>query len=306
MASVATFDETMVDIVYELDDREIHNDIRSEIIVSDTETIEDVEEEYGYNTVWASYMGLINPGESTYINMDAEVGHVPVSWKSISVSYVRAKDYSVDEATCEASGGNWNSYGLWCGVDYGGHISKSFDNKQDSWCKVKLTNTGTLICHQFTVGARYKYLDVPGSSHEETVYNTLTVRATDPASIQKYARRVLNLTWPLGATQAQTQEIAESYKNKYSEPVSRVTMWVTGKTDALKVQILTRKVSDLITAISSKLGLSADYYINRIDYKDFADRLPQVVWTLEEQRASEAAGIFVIDTSDIDGTAWIG
>ena len=281
MASVATFDDTMVDIVYELDDREIHNDIRSETRVSDVVVVADSEDEY----TWVSnhLSAYLKKGESEDRTTQVSSGREALDWAfTIKGATTGPPDY----------------------FDYS-DFTATILSSDDSSCTVRFTNTGSQYCHAFCHIA-YKYLVSEGTSHEETQWSTLTVRVTDPTSILKYGRRVLNLTWPLGATQNQTQSIAESYRDKHSEPVSRITMLVKGKTDALKVQILTREISELITVISSELGLNADYYINRIDYKEFTDSLPQVTWTLEEQRASEAAGIFLLDTSDLDGITWIG
>ena len=293
MASVATFDDTMADIVYMLDDREIHNDIRSETRVSEDVEIDDSD---WLDTIITTKLRSLTlfPETSSYL------------WSHIDLVPLGVSADDIISGVWEGTHLYWD-IGTSSEVRVDFSISVSIDALRGTVTVPAAVGDPTHTeMYSGDVYITYNGQEWQEGSHIETQWSTLTVRVTDPTSILKYGRRVLNLTWPLGATQVQTQSIAESYRDKYSEPVSRITMLVKGKTDALKVQILTREISELITVISSELGLNADYYINRIDYKEFTDSLPQVTWALEEQRTSEAAGIFLIDTSELDGTTWIG
>lgn len=284
-ASVATFDDTMADIIYELDDREIFNDIRSELNYSETETVLDEEEDSEYAWVGCLERAHLDPGESKQRTANVVAGDTALNWKFTSK---RADTGSPD----------YDDY-----FDYTVTIISS----DSTSCTLLFTNTGSIYAEVFAhVAYRYLYSYTPEVTHDETVFKTLMVRATDPTSIAKYGRRVMNLTWPMGATQEQAQSMVSSYCTRYSEPVARVRMTLKGSDDTKRVQMLTREISDKITVISSDLGLNSDFFINKIDFRDNPDELVALVWMLEEVRDYEAAGVFMIDTSEIDGGALIG
>lgn len=285
MAGVATFDDTMADIIYELDDREIFNDIRSQLDYTETETVVDAEEDREYAWSVQNAGKYLDPGQSREGTLAVSSGRIATRWE-------------IQWHGATTGPPHYDDY-----YDYTVVLS----DKTDTTCVVTFKNTGSLYAQ---VGAhvayRYLYSTTPEASHEETVFRTLMVRATDPTSIKKYGRRVMNLTWPMGATQEQSQSLVNSYANRYSEPIARVKMTLKGSDDTLRVQILTRKISEKITVISSDLGLNSDFFINNIDFSDNPDELIRLVWILEEVRASEAAGIFMIDTDSIDGPKLIG
>lgn len=292
-ASVATFDDTMADIVYELDDREIFNDIRSETIVPKIIVVDDSD------------------------------------WQPTMITYSKPANFFAYEDSREYM----RTLGLPSGITRADVVSVSWEGVHKYYdkvtgekisveCSLSVELHETLARCYITVPAAIgdpdKWEDYNGdlyitywgeewveASHEETTYVTIVVRSTDLDSIKKYARRVLNLTWPMGATEEQSQSLVDSYCSRYSEPVARVKMTLKGSSDTLRVQILTRKISDKITVINSQLGLNQDFFINKIDFKDFPDRIPSLVWILEEERASEDAGVFEIDTHEIDGDALI-
>lgn len=304
-ASVATFDDTMAEIVYELDDREIFNDIRSELFYSESEEVIDSPEEHDSETIYKTY-SYIYPG-SIQFTVDKKPEHSDITWRTANVVYARAQDI-MTYAACQAVGGDWFDWDSTCLFDYGQYISVSILSRSSDSCVIRITNTGTIKTKMYGVkiAIRYKYKVSDEVTHVESVQRTLMVRATDSTSIAKYGRRVMDLTWPMGATQVQAQSMVDSYRDRYSEPVARIKMIVKGVNDALKAQILARKISDKITVISSNLGLNSDFFINYIDLKIDPEALPTVIWILEEVRSSEAAGVFVIDTSEIDGSALIG
>ena len=116
----------------------------------------------------------------------------------------------------------------------------------------------------------------------------------------------MNLTWPLGQTQAQTNELARAYLAKYKDPVPKVTLTVKGSTEELIYQILNRRVSDLITVVNNALGLYADFFINTVNVSQSVGDLLMATWELEYARPMEVAMIFTLDNSNLDGSDVVG
>lgn len=284
-----TVDDSMAKIIYELSDREIYNDIRAEIGISKTETVVDEDPLYAWR-IW-EYKVRIGGGQGfcrlrTYY-ADA---HNAITWK-LTVDDAYYNDFY------DTYDYNKRPY-----YDYTCVINESDDNH----AVVKTCNTGSITCYvAYTI--KYKFLVSEGATHEEINYQTLTVRALDAGSIAKYGRRVMNLTWPQGASVDEMQMIADAALARYKEPgpVLRVTM--QGKTDAVATEIFTREISDVISVICAELGMaSTDFYIDSISIRDTATKIPVCTWLLTGQRTEEVTGFFTIDTDFIDGDKLIG
>lgn len=272
-----TVDDTMVKIIYDLSDREIYNDVRAELGIETSETIVDADPAYEWKQ-WSKYSGLPSPGYTMFRYFTATLQE-PITWQLNSDH--SAWDYDL------------NPY-----YDY----EISLEDTNDANCKaVKITNTGNKG-GTISFSVKYKYKTSDEVTHEEISYQTLTVRAIDETSIKKYARRVMNLTWPQGADEAEMQMIADACLARYKEPWPVLHVTIQGKNDALATQIFTREISDVISVICDKLGLaSTDFFIDRISIRDSAVGIPVCTWMLTGQRDEEVVGYFVIDTDFIDG-----
>lgn len=295
--SEATFNNTMLDITLEYSDREIYNDIRSQVDIT-----------------------VVTPGEGTWDSIEAVDTAIGVySYGTYSVDngqyvditlYTRATYYSAlvwenpiaDVSYIVAGGyfgvGNYVESGF-----YHATIECSIVTSDNRSVTIRVTNDIGYTIDILNVKCNYtykKYEKVFGNPTTGT--QSLTVHEENATSIALYGRRTMNLVWPLGQSEEQTRALALSYLARYKDPVPILRMTVIGKTDALIEQIYTRKVSDLITAINTELGMNADYYINnkRIYHDPFG--LPVVDWTLEYQRTNETYTLFTLDTSELDGT----
>jgi len=282
--SLATFDDTMLDITLELDDREIYNDIRSQVDVTvitpgdtswttwtkDDQAIKIFNDETLSPSSSASYTLYPRTGTS------AEVWGTPV----VEARYYAVNVFTDVSPTVVVTASTYN------------YITFTVYNNSPAY-------TMYLDTAKCTYTGKY-YEKVVGNSTTGT--ETLTVRATDATSIALYGRSVMNLTWPLGQTHEQTEALAYSYLARYKDPVIRVKMTIIGKTDALIEEIYTRDISDLITVINTSLGLNADFYINKMDIYHDPFGLPTAEWTLEYQRTNETYTLFTLDTSELDGT----
>jgi len=126
-------------------------------------------------------------------------------------------------------------------------------------------------------------LSVQGDAESE-----IMVRAVNVNSIQKYGRRTLRLPWALGASEALMISLVDDALDRYSEPAAKLTMTIKGETDALKIQCLTRKVSEKITVVNTTAGINANYFINNVSLNELnSGKLPEMSFTLEEARFGE-------------------
>jgi len=275
-----TVNDTMAEIRYELDDREIYNDIRSEIDIMTTETVIDADPTYA----WAQWHGWMQlpPDSKTYkLKREAKL-HTPIKWK-LEDHYANYT-YLVNQ---EAS--------------YYDYTIKLVTTSDPAIVWVEAKNTGSKTCYlHFTT--TYKYVATEGATHEEIYSQLLQVRATDSTSIQKYGRRVMNLTWAEGTERKAMQSLVNYHLARYKDPVARLMATIKGSTDALRTQIITREISDLITVVCTNLGLNADCFINSISISDSPVGIPACVWGLEIQRAYELLTLFLLDTSELDGS----
>jgi len=274
-----TVDDTMAEIRYELDDREIYNDIRSEIGILETVTVVDEDVTYSWNVFSRSI--LVSP-PYPHITMFKTGLADPLGWK---ISRHSAIDMD--------------------GKAYYAYNIKILSTDDDRVIGVEITNTGSKTM-RISFAVKVKYKSGEQETHEETVINALAVRATDATSIQEYGRRVMNLTWSEGTEEGDMQGLVDSYIIRYKDPIARIMVALKGSTDTLRTQIITREISDLITVVCTNLGLNADCFINSISIRDDPTGIPVCTWGLEIQRAYELLTLFLLDTSELDGAHILG
>jgi hypothetical protein len=271
-----TVDDSMSKIVYDLSDREIYNDIRGEIGILKTETILDTDVTYTWR-FWQRSGSLPAPGYTMFRYFTAFLQD-PITWELINVS---------------AQDSNSEPY-----FDYQATLIDTNDDKTKG---VEIKNTGTssgIISYK----VRYKFLSAEAVSHEETSWDTLTVRAFDETSILKYGRRVMPLRWPQGATTEQMQMVADAALARYKDPYHVLHVTLRGDTAAKATQIFTREISDVITVTCANLGMTGvDHFIDAISIDDTALKSPVATWQLISERATETTSYFMIDTDSIDG-----
>jgi len=282
-----TIDDSMAKIIYEISDREIYNDVRAEIGVQHLETVVDEDPMYSWKYFGTSWCRLDSSGcRLTTYTVPADNALV---WQLLA-------DHSANIVEPDAPD-LYEPY-----YDYTIAIVTS----DSGHCVVKTCNTGSRLAH-LSYRVRYKYKSSDGSTHEEIVYQTLTVRVTDDDSIAKYGRRVMNLTWPQGTSREGMQMIANACLARYKEPVPNLMVSMQGKDDTIATEIFTREISDTISVICDNLGMaSTDFFLDKISIRDSGVKVPVCNWLLTGQRAEEATGYFIIDTDFIDGDKLIG
>jgi hypothetical protein len=298
--SVATFDNTMKYITLEFDDREIYNDIRSQIDITATTVVTDSPEQYANKDAFDMKEGIVPPSGSTTITLHPSAGDIAETWISQSAEgYHILGVWNPNADPPELAWGN--QAGIWHVEVFS--LQVTVNSSSSDFIDLTLTNTTSYEIAGVAATAIYRYLSMDAATHEETGTKTLTVRELDETSKKLFGRRVMNLVWPLGQTQEQTVSLAQAYKARLKDPVPRLSMTVQGKTDDLITQIFTRKISDLITVINTDLGLNADCYINAINIYHDPFGLLTAEWTLEIQRTMESVVIFKISTASYNGSA---
>lgn len=275
-----TVNNTMSDLTYELSEREIYNDIRSEIGVTVSETVVDADANYTWK-VWHRYGFLPAPGYTNYRYFTATV-QTPLAWAVQNVSV-----YDQDR----------NPY-----YDYEYELE---DTNDDLTKAFRTKNTG-IKYGSIEFEVKYKYLSAEEVSHEEYTHNTLQVRAADNTSIDKYGRRVMNLIWPQGTEEADMQGLVDADLARYKEPYARLVLTLIGKDATNQAIIYGAEISDIMTVTCTKLGLTAtSYFIDAISIKDNLATIPIGTFELVAKRTVESTGFFVIDTDSIDGSKLI-
>jgi len=272
--------DTMADLTYQLDDRFVYNDIRSELGYSTTDTVVDDVDPAVYEwRLWQRYHALPAPGYTTFQYFTATVGS-PLAWR---IRNVTAHDYDY--------------------APYTGYTINLIDTSETLTKAVEIKNTGA---SSGTIGyiVEYKLLisEAVEYTHEEMTWNTLQVRATDSDSINKYGRRTMNLVWPTGATENQMQAVVDRYRDKYKEPAARLSLTLKGKDDTNLGIIYQAEVSQTVQVINANLGLNDLFYIDSIEIHGGIDGVPVCVLGLTDQYTTETYSVFIIDTSEIDGT----
>lgn len=276
-----TVNDSMAQIRYEVDEREIYNDIRSEIGILITDTVIATDPTYSYKH-WHRTM-LHAPGQ-TWIRMFTASQPNPTNWR---LRWMSARD------------SDFNAY-----YDYDIYIEDTDDNRIKG---VFSKNTGSKIATiKYTL--EYKYKTAEAVTYEVQVPETLTVRATDGTSIRKYGRRVMNLTWSEGTSEDAMQSLVGNYLTKFKDPVARVKVTLKGITDVLRTQIITREISDLVRIVCSELGLYADCFIDSIAIREIpaSGGIPICTWICKIQTTYDLKTIFVLDTSELDGPHILG
>jgi len=283
--AVESFDDTVAEIRYELDDREIYNDIRSSITEVSTETVTDADPTYEWKK-WGMWAVVAPDGNEWIFRKDTGID-TSQNWK-ITDTTARAGDTGLDR----------HAY-----YDFRVRILDTDAPAGVVWCGV--TNTGSESMYiQWKFG--YKYQATDEITHDEVIPTLLTVRATDQDSIMKYGRRVMNLTWAEGTPLNAMQIIVDHALERYKEPVARLICTVKGTTDALMTQIITREISDLLYITCTNLGLAANCFIDSIAIRDDPNGMPVCVWGLEINRAYELLQMFILNQSKLDSARILG
>ncbi len=109
-------------------------------------------------------------------------------------------------------------------------------------------------------------LIVSGYLYEE---ESLSVVKEDTTSRDAYGKRTISIDAKFKSNYNDLLSYAEWLIQRYKDPLpspvmGKVSAWTNYPDDTIKIQCLTRKISDRITAASTKLGIDTDFFIDKI------------------------------------------
>ncbi len=123
--------------------------------------------------------------------------------------------------------------------------------------KIVVTNTGTTPVTITLLKARGTWYD------SET---KVTRKAEDTASQLAYQKRTYELEGQHMTDSNKAQDFANYAIGKYKDPRAEITVSLMNQDAATLTQILSREISDRITIVNTKLGVSADYFIDYMEH----------------------------------------
>lgn len=281
----------------ELSEREIYNDIRSEIDVTESHTRVD-DPEYGEGEARSGRL-TIWPYDPLEITLTSPV---PVTrWGSPYAYNVFGNASAAwcgnDSDFCEIRmGGRWKD--TWCsGITRTHIVTVMIRARREKEIDLRVASTvdGWTDCN---VAVPYQYLIRAEQIHTRSWVRTLRIRRTDADSISKYGRRVMNLVWPLGQSREEMTAIIESYLARHKEPMPLLHMKLKGDRDTLIEEILQAEVSDRHRIWNEDLGITGEsFFVNSVDFEQEAGRFLTGNWTLEQARPEEELYYFRLGVS---------
>lgn len=146
---------------------------------------------------------------------------------------------------------------------YGQSIKFDIENtgSVDAWMVVPdspplgAPENGTLLCY--------------GTIYEEI---TMTVVKEDATSQSAYGKRTISIDAKFKSNYYDVLSYAEYLISKYKDPLPnpimiKVNAWDQYPDDTMKIEVLTRALSDRVTVVSSHLGVNQDYYVDKITHE---------------------------------------
>ena len=234
--SQATFSDTMADISYDYSARNVYNEVRA------TVTPWNLESEA---TLWTlEEVPSIPAGETLTWWGDASVDGMPVfvdAW----VTPASTTDYT---ANSQADGG---------GVDRTSDIT-IFTTKFVKSIKLAITNDAAHIVYITLLKARGTYYDS---------LTKVSRKSEDATSQTAYQKRTLPLEGKYLTDADKAQDFCDYGIARFKDPQAEAVITIVNKDATNLTQILTRKISDRITAVNTKLGLNADFFINKMEHE---------------------------------------
>jgi len=252
-SSVFTVSDTMVDMVYSLDDSLIYN----EIIVASNPRVETSEIE-----IWkreATISVEAGATETIWANfVDPDTGRSEPA--SVVVTPVAYTDY---EANSKEDG---------TGDDLTGEITVAFTAFAKS-AKIEITNNASVTAYVTYFRIRGKLI---------RTFHKIIRKAEDPSSQSEFQTRSLDIDLAWQQKPLVAKDYADFLLSQLKQPVGNVKITLTNSTNELLAAILEREISDRITVNEARTGLSADYYIGRmIHHVTLGSSFHTCVWVLE-------------------------
>ncbi len=233
--SQATFNNTMSDISYSLNPRNVYNIVKVTVTPWELQSISEL---------WRlDEIPSIGVGQSKTWWGNASVGNESVFVEEWTTP-VSTTDYT---ANSQSDGG---------GDDMTSDIS-IVTTKFAQTIKLVITNNGSVPAYITLLKARGTYYN-PNT--------TVTKKSENTDSQAAYQKRTLEFDGKYMYDADQAQDLADYAIGKYKNPRPELSMTITNKDASTLTQILSREISDRITVVNDKLGVDGDYFIDYMEH----------------------------------------
>ncbi len=248
--SSATLTNTMIDLDYDLNDRDIYNEI-------------EISAEYQTSTAYATQTPDTDTATATLTRSVFEAS--PTAYHTIlrTAEGITALSWSNPTTT-------------------NNHFSVAISSTGSNWCKVAFQYTATPFSphtETITINVDYTHGSWVYASTVET--HTIKVTAEDTTSQTAYGKRtkVIDLPFKLDAQQL-AQSLADYYLNYYKQPTPTIKVTLINKSEAILTQQLERTISDMVRIVNTEMGMDTYWYINKERHEIDKDFTHKTVWEL--------------------------
>ncbi len=232
--SQGTFTDTMNYITYSLNPRNVYNIIKVTVTPWSLKSI---------TTLWTlQEEPIIAAGEAL-----TWWGEASISGEPVFVDAWTTPD-ATDYAAWTGSGGT--------GTDMSGSLTIT-TTKLAKTIKLQITNGATVPVYLYLLRARGTYYD------DQT---KVTRKREDSTSQTAYQKRTLELDGKYMTSADVAQDFCDYAIGKYKDPRAELSMAIMNQDAVTLTQILSRDISDRITVTNTKLGVSADYFIDYMEH----------------------------------------
>jgi len=234
--SQATFDDTMVDIAYDYNARNVYNEVRATVTPWELK---------GLTTLWTL--------EETPA---LAVGETKTWWGDASVS---GSPVFVNAWTTPASGTDYiaNSQADGGGDNETANVTVT-PSKFAKSIKIAIANDATHIVYLTTLQARGTYYD------DQT---KVSKKSEDATSQGLYQKRTLPLDGKYLTDSDKAQDFCDYGLARFKDPQAEIAITIVNKDATNLTQILSREISDRITVKNTELGLDDDFFINKMEHE---------------------------------------
>ena len=117
---------------------------------------------------------------------------------------------------------------------------------------------------------------------------TKTISVSNQTSIDAYGLRTLDLRTKLPLSEEVAIDMLNETLYQLKDPAPNISMLISGDTDGKLVEILERQISERITVINDKLGINADFFIEKETHEIHQGGLHFVTWELSKPKTEIA------------------
>lgn len=232
-----TFADTMAGITYNMNPRTVYNTVKATVTPWELQTSAELWRLEEVPSMFASE-------SKTFW------GNASISGEQVFVDAWADPTISVDYTANTASDGS--------GTDTSSHLTVSTTKFAQS-IKYDVNNN-------YNGNVYVTLLRGSGTYYDDKT--TVTIKASETASSEaKFQKRTLNLQGKYMSDTDVADGVTKIALERYKDPQGEITIVVEDSTSTLRTQLLTREISDRITALNTKLGINSDYFIDHMQHE---------------------------------------